>query len=153
MRDFDSGKWIKTVQPSLKLCLMTTTLYKGAVSRSLGSSGANAVTITHEGLFVIAGMTWAACMACGSQGCRSQITACLHQITKGGWANLPLQHGPSTCIRKGGMAVPIPALLRPVVCTTTVICLAYRTAMQLLLEWGDIYLNLQWLAKTDMCNL
>lgn len=38
---------------------MTTTLYKGAVSRSLGSSGANAVTITHEGLFVIAGMTWA----------------------------------------------------------------------------------------------
>lgn len=147
MRYFDSGKWIKTVQTYFKLCLVTTSLYKGAASRSLWSLGAKAASITHAGLFVRMRTTWAACMAWSSQGWRSQLTACLHQTTMGGWANLALQHGPSTCIKKGGMGVPISTLLKLVVCTCTVFSLAYRLAMQLLLEWGDIYLNLQQLQR------
>lgn len=74
-------KRIKTVQAYFKLCLMTTSLYKGATSRSLGSSGPKAVSITHAGSFVRMRVTWAARMACSSQGCRSQLIACLHQIT------------------------------------------------------------------------
>lgn len=66
---FWGWKWIRAVQVSIKHCLMSTRLSKGIVSRTLGSW--NHHLCRH---FIRAGMTQRACMACGSQGCRTQFT-------------------------------------------------------------------------------